>query len=427
MKILMMTNTYLPHVGGVARSVQRFTDAYRARGHEVLVIAPTFADAQEDEPGVMRVKAIEDVFSSGFSMALPVPARVREAVEDFGPDIVHSHHPILLGDTALRLAATHDVPIVFTHHTMYEHYTHYYPGDSEPLRRFVSRIATGYANLCDMVFAPSESVAHTIRGRGVTAPIEVVPTGVDVAAFADGDGRRARRRWGVPENAFVVGHLGRLAPEKNLDWMAGAILRFAAARPDIHVLIAGKGPSMDPVRARFQREGLDERLTFTGSLSGQDLVDAYHAMDVFAFASKSETQGMVVTEAMAAGVPVVGLDAPGVREVVIDRQNGRLVTDETQDAFSEALTWVADRQAPEAEALRRAARETAERFSIDATADRALGHYRALAGSADRRSADADSWSQLMRRLETEWAMLTAAAEAMGAAFTDEEMGADLR
>lgn len=427
MKILMMTNTFAPHVGGVARSVERFTQAYRARGHEVLVVAPTFADAQDDEPGVIRVKAIQDVFSSGFSLALPVPARVREAVDAFAPDIVHSHHPILLGDTALRLAATRDLPIVFTHHTMYEHYTHYYPGDSEPLRRFVSRIATGYANLCDTVFAPSESVAATIRERGVTAPIEIVPTGVDTAQFAEGDGRQARRRYDVPENAFVVGHLGRLAPEKNLDWMAEAIARFAADRPEVHVLIVGKGPSMQPVRDLFEAEGLGDRLTFTGTLSGQDLVDAYHAMDVFAFASKSETQGMVLTEAMAAGVPVVALDAPGAREVVADRDNGRLLTDGDQAAFAEALAWVADRPAPEAEALRDRARRTADGFSIDATADAALGHYRALIDSTERVSADADTWSLLMRRLETEWAMLTSTAEAMGAAFTDEEMDAQLR
>lgn len=427
MKILMMTNTFRPHVGGVARSVERFTQAYKDRGHEVLVVAPTFADAQSDEPGVVRVKAIEDVFSSGFSLALPVPPRVRDVVDEFGPDVVHSHHPILLGDTALRLAARQDLPIVFTHHTMYEHYTHYYPGDSEPLRRFVSRIATGYANLCDTVFAPSESVARTIRQRGVTAPIEIVPTGVDVAQFAKGDGRKARRQLGVPDNAYVVGHLGRLAPEKNLDWMAEAIARFAADRPDVHVLIAGKGPSMEPVRRLFAENGLTDRLTFTGTLSGQDLVDAYHAMDVFAFASKSETQGMVLTEAMAAGVPVVALDAPGAREVVDDRSNGRLLTEETLAAFADALAWVADRSAGDVEAMREAARKTADRFSIDATAEAALGHYRALIDSTSRVSADADSWSQLMRRLETEWAMLTSAAEAMGAAFTDEEMGAELK
>ena len=132
---------------------------------------------------------------------------------------------------ALRLAASQNVPVVFTHHTMYERDTHYVPGDSPALRRFAVQLTTDFANLCDRVFAPSESVASILRDRGVIAPLDIVPTGVDTARFSQGDGQVLRRELGIPDHAFVVGHIGRLAPEKNLDFLADAVRdSFAVAQ-----------------------------------------------------------------------------------------------------------------------------------------------------------------------------------------------------
>src|SRR5439155_17654412 len=134
MNILMMTNTYLPHVGGVARSVASFTEAFRRRGHGVLVVAPTFDPLPEQEEGVLRVPAITNFNNSGFSLRLPVPVVLSREFDRFQPDLVHAHHPFLLGDTALRVAALRNLPLVFTHHTLYEQYTHYWPADSEALK-----------------------------------------------------------------------------------------------------------------------------------------------------------------------------------------------------------------------------------------------------------------------------------------------------
>jgi len=146
MNILMVTNTFTPHVGGVARSVQSYCDAFRQLGHKVLVIAPHFEGAPEHEPDVLRFPAIEHFHGSDFSVPLPAPVGLQSRLDDFAPDIVHSHHPFLLGDTALRAAAKRQLPMVFTHHTMYERYTHYLPIDSERVRRFAIELAVGYCN-----------------------------------------------------------------------------------------------------------------------------------------------------------------------------------------------------------------------------------------------------------------------------------------
>jgi 1,2-diacylglycerol 3-alpha-glucosyltransferase len=146
MKIAMFTNTYLPHVGGVARSVQTLEEACRAEGHEVRIVAPEFEGAQPS-PRVLRVPAIQNFNGSDFCVRLPFPNLVRDFMEEFQPDIIHSHHPFLLGDSALREGWKMKVPVVFTHHTLYERYTHYVPLDSEALKRMAVQLATDYCNL----------------------------------------------------------------------------------------------------------------------------------------------------------------------------------------------------------------------------------------------------------------------------------------
>ncbi len=426
MNILMLTNTYLPHVGGVARSVEMFSREYRKQGHRVLIVAPVFNGTGEEEGDVVRVPAIQNFNGSDFSVRLPIPGFLMAALRAFRPDIVHSNHPFLLGDTALRIGADFNVPLVFQHHTMYEQYTHYVPADSPALKRFVVDLSTGYANLCDLVFAPSESVAAVLRRRGVRTPIAVVPTGVDVGRFSEGEGRRLRRNLGIPSDALVVGHVGRLAPEKNLPFLAEAVARFLREQPRARFLLVGDGPSVEEIDRVFGRHDVFDRLHRAGTLEGQALVDAYHAMDLFAFASLSETQGIVLVEAMAAGCPVVALDGPGVREVVEDRHNGRLLESERADDFAAALDWAAGRVGGGQSELRRAARRTAERFAMPRCARRALSLYEEVSGSEGAAKKGADGWEgtawhAALRRIETEWDLVAARTRAAGTAMFGEE------
>jgi glycosyltransferase involved in cell wall biosynthesis len=315
---------------------------------------------------------------------------------------------------------------VFTHHTQYEKYTHYVPGSSPTMQRFAVELSTGYCNLCDAVIAPSESIAAMLREQGVTTPVEVVPTGVDVAHFARGDGAAARRELGIDAGAFVVGHVGRLAPEKNLGFLAAAVARFLRARSDAHFLVVGAGPSEAELRARCAEQGAADRLHLAGSLSGSKLADAYAAADVFAFASQSETQGMVLTEAMAAGLAVVAVDANGVREVVRDGENGRLLAREDVEAFAAALDWIATRSTAERAALVAQARATAERFSLAHCADRALALYDRL---IDRgyvpHEIQSSPWQATLRWLDKEWQLIATVAGAVGATVTHAVRGDD--
>jgi len=413
MNILMMTNTYKPFVGGVERSVEIFTEEYRNDGHRVIIVAPQFKGIPKDEFDVIRVPAIQNFNGTDFSVQLPIPGVLSRALKGFQPDIVHAHHPYLLGDTALRVAAKSGIPLVFTFHTFYERYTHYVPGDSPLFKKFVIALSTGFANLCNKVFAPSESVAYELRRRGVTAAIEIVPTGIDVDFFTAGDKSRWRQSAGIPSDAFVVGFVSRIAPEKNMGFLAEAIARYLQGEEHSHFFLIGSGPSENEVREILWQQGVGDRVHAFGVLRGKELVDAYHAMDVFAFASHTETQGMVVAEAMAAGVPVVALDATGVREVVEDGENGRLLDSEDREAFSSALQWVAGMTGEKRAALKENALNTARRFSKQRCASRALNHYRHLLDNGFvYEKAEDKPLDEIRRVIKGEWDLIVAKTRA---------------
>jgi glycosyltransferase involved in cell wall biosynthesis len=363
---------------------------------------------------VIRVSALQHWNGSDFSVPLPLTRPLKRELELWKPDLVHSHHPFLLGDTALRIAVAHAVPIVFTHHTWYESYTHYVPGDSPRMQRFVAELATGYANLCDAVIAPSESAAAILRQRGVAVAVEVIPTGVDTRLFASGQSRRFRVRWDIPGGAAVIGHVGRLALEKNLEFLSRALVALAQRNPRAHVLVVGEGPCRATLEELFRSHGLRRRLHVTGALPPEALPDAYAAMDVFAFASRSETQGMVLTEALAAGVPVVALDACGVRDVVADGINGRLLPREDVASFVDALCETALAAQAERSALRQHAREMAQRFSMERTAAQAITLYERLlrARPCERAVLEGSAWETARRRLAKEWKIFANRAEA---------------
>jgi 1,2-diacylglycerol 3-alpha-glucosyltransferase len=425
MKILMLTNTYRPFTGGVPRSVDTFAEQYRRMGHEVRIIAPTF-EGQEEEPDVLRVPAIQNFNGTDFSVQLPIPFYLSEFMDAFQPDILHAHHPFLLGSTALRLGARYERPVVFTYHTLYERYTHYLPGgDSESVRRFVTHLAAGFANLCDQVIAPSTAVRGALTSRGVTTPIEVLPTGVDVRNILCGDGEGFRVAHHVPRDAFVVGFVSRLAHEKNLEFLCDAVLDFLQRRENAWFLVAGTGPLEEELDARFAASPVSARILRLGNLHGDELHGLYRALDVFAFASQTETQGLVVAEAMAARTPVVAVKASGVEDIVKDGVHGRLLETEDREAFVRALEEIHDMPAEKRKALGRKAREAAEAVSDRACAERALALYRATRRRAQAAHEHESAWDEFVNVIATEWNLLAnlghAAGEAISAAVENNE------
>lgn len=447
----MFTNTYLPHVGGVAKSIACFKQDLQKLGHQVLVIAPSYATdetktdktnpdptktdttktdtTKTDEPetdekqetDVVRLPAIQKFNGSDFSVRIPLPLIVANAVDEFIPDIIHSHHPFLIGDAAMRTARKRGIPIVFTHHTLYERYTHYTPVDSPVMKRFAAELSTQYANLCDHIIAPSESIRDLIQSRGVKKPIEVIPTGVDLKFFSNGRGHRFRKKHNIALDAFVVGHVGRLALEKNLDYLTRAAAMFLKKNSRAVFVVVGDGTAVDEIQQICEAKGVLHQLIMTGSQTGQDLADAYSAFDLFAFASKTETQGMVLTEAMAAGTPVIAVEASGVREVVRDGKNGRMLDENTSfEEFARCLEDVFHDQ-KSINAWKAAALQTAMDFSREKSAKRLDRLYCSLVDCnapmsiIENKIEDEEItvWDDLLTTIDVEWGLLVEKAKAL--------------
>lgn len=420
MKILMVTNTYLPFIGGVERSIEIFATEYRNQGHQVLIVAPRINHSENNEPDVIRVPAIQNFNGTDFSVQLPVPGLLNKALKKFQPDIVHSHHPFMLGDTALRIAAQYKIPIVYTFHTYYEYYTHYVPGNCSALKRFVIALSTGYANLCDHIIAPSSSVAIELKDRGVETCIDVIPTGIDVQKYLSGNGKELRAEMGIPKNAFVIGFVSRLAPEKNLSFLTDCVIQFMGKHKNTCFLMIGCGPLEAEVKQKFALCGLKNRFYPTGILVTEKLLNAYNAMNVFAFASKTETQGLVLTEAIASGVPVVALDGPCIGEVIENRINGRLINTQNKDEFCKALSWVKKLSKRELKIIKENNRARAKEFSKRESTSKLLDIYNNLLSKNYIARDHADSgWDKAKRLIKAELDLIKNLTRATGAAIND--------
>jgi 1,2-diacylglycerol 3-alpha-glucosyltransferase len=412
----MFTNTYLPHVGGVARSVDTLCNGLWERGHQVLVIAPTFRGHEADIPGVLRVPAIKNMGNSDYSMPIPLSRPIQDEIDAFGPDIVHSHHPFLLGHTASRVAATCGVPLVYTYHTRYDIYVRQFVESQRLWPDLARNLANGYANLADAVIAPSQSMKDLLLQQGVYSPIKVIPTGIDVDRFAGGSRAELRAKLGLTDKDFVVGHLGRLTAEKNLEFLFESALRFLADNPDAHFVYAGDGPMRTEMATRLSGSPLRRRMHFLGEVKGDDVVAFYAAIDVFAFASKSETQGLVVAEALASGAPVVALDASGVRDALRHCESCvHLGADASPEAFAAALSGYALRNAAQVEKDRAAAHAGAKPYSIGAMAENIEALYAEVAEVTRRgNQRSRTEWERILEGLAAEVGMFENLFRAFG-------------
>lgn len=412
----MFTNTYLPHVGGVARSVDTLCNGLRQRGHQVLVIAPTFRGHENDKPGVLRVPALKNMGNSDYSMPIPLSRPIQDEIDAFGPDIVHSHHPFLLGHTASRVAATCGVPLVYTYHTRYDIYVRQFVESQRLWPDLARNLANGYANLADAVIAPSQSMKDLLLQQGVYSPIKVIPTGIDVDRFASGSRAELRAKLGLTDIDFVVGHLGRLTAEKNLEFLFASALRFLEDNPDAHFVYAGEGPMRAEMAKRLSGSPLRKRMHFLGEVKGDDVVAFYAGIDVFAFASKSETQGLVVAEALASGAPVVALDASGVRDALRHCASCvQLSADASPEAFAAALSGYAMRSVAEVGKDRAAAHAGAKPYSIAAMAENIEALYAEVAEvtrSENHRSRT--EWERILEGLAAEVGMFENLFRAVG-------------
>jgi glycosyltransferase involved in cell wall biosynthesis len=319
---------------------------------------------------------------------MPVPLPWTDAVaraRRLTPDVVHAHSPFVSGLLARRLARAVRAPLVFTHHTRFADYDHYLGPLAGPGAAAIDAYLRRFWHACRAVIAPSEDLASEIRARLADRPgiVHVIPTGVDVAGIRALRPVEPRERFAWPPDAVVVASLGRLAPEKSPMTVLEAVAIAATREPRLRLLVVGGGPSEDELRERAAAPDLAGRVGFTGALPRIDALRAIAGADLFLFASRTETQGLVLAEALSAGLPAIAVDGPGVRDSVRDGIDGVVVAAEPAADRAASLAAVLVELA--ADATRRAilaarAGSDAARFSVAARVAETVALYRALLG-----------------------------------------------
>jgi glycosyltransferase involved in cell wall biosynthesis len=371
----MFSDSYLPRISGVVRSIESFVVELRRQGHHASIFAPAYKGYVDSDPHVVRFPSLRAPGVPDFPLAIPLARRFVADLRALRLSVVHTHSPFLMGAAGRYAARRLRLPLVFTHHTMYSEYVHYVPLVSQRLsREAVIRYTSRYCNRCALVIAPSQAVRSWLRSQGVTAPVAVLPTaGVDMERLNRLDPLWVRARYGLPADAPLVITVGRLAREKRFDILLEAFA-WAARGKRAHLLVVGGGPQAADLRQLARTMGIGDRVTFTGPLEHDWVLDCYAASDIFAFASPTETQGLVVVEAMATGLPVAAVRAGGVAEVVQHGATG-LLSDPHPRALAASI-----RRLLEDPGLRRrqaeAGRMAAQEYAIQQVVRRLVGLYR---------------------------------------------------
>lgn len=339
MRVVMVSDVYFPRINGVSTAIQTYQRALRAQGVEVSLIAPDYGQAGS-EPWITRVAA------------RPVPGDPEDRLVRWGAmhdavehavgsacDLVHVQTPFVAHYAGSRAARRHGVPVMATYHTLFEEYLkHYAPLVPSALLRGLARsFSRRQCNALDAVIVPSTAIHQRLGGYGVNTPMHVLPTGIPLPAPVP-DGRRDfRQRFGIAPARPVALFVGRVAHEKNLGFLLDVVDRARNSVPDLLLVIAGEGPALPRLRQSVADRGLHDCVQFIGYLDRHsDLPACYAAADAFVFASRTETQGLVLLEAMAAGLPVVALAEMGTIDILGARR-GALVPDDNPDAFAQAL------------------------------------------------------------------------------------------
>lgn len=417
MKIAMMTNNYKPYIGGVPISIERLTDALRGQGHRVVVFAPRYRHLemeQETEEDVVRYSTLSQHFYSDTVLPNPLDPVLEEtfAREEF--DVIHVHHPVLIGRVAARLSKKYNIPLVYTYHTQYEQYLdyagpiHWLSRGAEKnnlLGRLRSRgsraikqelapwYLSGFMRRCHTVIAPTEGMKRTFnRQYGYTyncqADMAVLPTGLTQESYRPDHraAREIRRRYGAEEMPLLV-TVSRLGHEKNVPFLLRCMALLKQSLPDFRLMVIGDGPRREEYMDLCEQLDIRQQICFLGSLPNRKIAAHMAAADCFVFASKTETQGIVILEAMAAGTPVVALRAPGVEDLVEEGVSGYLCP-EVEEAFAQQLLRVLQSE-PLRDALRVGAYQAALQYREDAVAQKAVRIYTDTCRQYARSQADA--------------------------------------
>ena len=398
MRIGMMADLYKPHISGVTNYIALNKAHLENLGHEVFVF--TFGDEniKDNEANIIRSPGLP-LLDTGFYINLSYNRHARKLLNSM--DIVHVHHQFLSGSLALRYCRQRGIPIVFTNHTRYDLYAKaYLPvlGDLISETTMATYLPV-FCRMCDLVIAPSAGLRDVLMRFGIDSPIAVVPNGVDIQPFRQSISPMERSEFGFNPNDILLIYVGRLGPEKNLSFLLRSFAGAAKAYDNIGLLLVGDGPERDNLQDRTQHMGIANRVFFTGLVAYETLPRYLSMADAFVTASVTEVHPLSVIEAMAAGLPVLGIRSPGVADSIEDGVTGLLTEEEDLAMYTAKMVRLVTEHQQRREMGQRA-RQAAENYAIERTTLVMEERYRMVVEKAQGRRS---GWRVRFLRVLDRW------------------------
>ncbi len=326
----MFSDSALPVLNGVSVSVDALVSELRRQGHSVHLFAPRVAGHVDPDPNTYRFRSLETPWSRGYPVAIPPVYRMLRKFRRHEFDVIHTHTPFMLGMVGLRWSESHEVPIVSTYHTLYDRYAHYPPLLPRRYVRFrIAKHTNFYYNQIAHVLTPSEAALKWLRRHSVSTPATIVPTGSPARRMLDRS--ETRHRLGIAPHERILLYVGRLALEKNLPVLFEMAARVFARDASYRLWLVGDGPYRAECATLARELGIGDRVRFVGFVPRAEVDDYYAVSDLFVFSSITETQGLVVQEAMTYGLPAVAVAGGGASSCIVDGENGFVVRN---DAYS---------------------------------------------------------------------------------------------
>ncbi|MEJ2566976.1 MAG: glycosyltransferase [Gammaproteobacteria bacterium] len=378
MRILFISDVFFPRVNGVSTSLQSFWRELERLGHEVIIIAPDYGRQEGDDPCLRRIPARVVMFDPEDRMMHK--RRILDLADELrrqDVDVIHIQTPFVAHYAGVELSRDLNVPRIETYHTFFEEYLfHYVPYlPASWLRYAARRFSRAQCNEVDAVVVPSIAMRDILAGYGVTTPTEVLPTGIQLEQFEGGDGARFRAVHQIPRERPLLLHVGRVAFEKNIGFLLRMVKRVKAEIADILFVIAGEGPATVALRREARDLGVEGNVLFVGNMQRDtELLDCYRAANVKVFASRTETQGLVLLEAMALGVPVVSTAVMGTTDVLQPGCGAEVVREDEQEFAAAVVRVLVDQDL--ASRLGKAGREYVKSWAAPVMARRMVDLYR---------------------------------------------------
>ncbi|MDP2720991.1 MAG: glycosyltransferase [bacterium] len=337
MKIGFFTDGYLPQLDGVGENVSTLATALRQAGQKVYVIAPKHPGFKDKDPNVFRLRSVRVYKKPEWRMALPIPEKDFQKAAKIPFDLIHGHAGGPVSFLGFEIARRRNIPYVFTYHTLWNRYTHYILKGKVLTPKMMEVASKIYCNMCTLIIAPTKRVKKELESYGVTKPIYVISGRLDLDRFRKVEKGYLRKKLRLGKEISIVLYVGRLGKEKSVDLIVKSFSLVAKSKENTRLVIVGDGPEREKLEKLALKESIGKKIFFAGFVNRDQIPLVYKDADIFVFASQTETQGIVVPEALASGLPCVVVDDPAFKEVIIDGDNSLSANNNPKDFSSKII------------------------------------------------------------------------------------------